>query len=469
MKKLILSLFALPLLLCACEEPVNVQDTVSLKITSEAEASYPAKGGDGIITYELTNATDATLLQATTEAEWITITSTAEEIAYSVAANTTAAEREAVITVSYNDLSGAITVRQAAAVITEGWGIIGSMTNNWDTNSVIAMPLANGYYGVCGVTLTTTDSFRFIKDSSYDENRGGNGLVTEAGFYYQAVKNGSDIRVAEDGTYDIYLNEALNTFYIMAQGKLPESAIEPILPGVDTWSIIGNFEGNSYVEDIKLNEEESWFTAKNIVFSSEGSCTFAIRKNKSDAVRYGAVENIEQEVNLPFDIALTSEGGNSDIVVNAEAGVAYDIFFSPRQNKAWVLSAGQTPIEWTTAVAVCFNSHNFSISLSAHGLDLFLDFNCGTDATDMIIPEGVYYVNANDQDNGNNFNLDYTLVRYHGVRSTLIDGTMTIKHISGGYDILVDVRTMHFEDINVRYFGPLDSNPMMGPEVQNPI
>ena len=97
-----------------------------------------------------------------------------------------------------------------------------------------------------------------------------------------------------------------------------------------------------------------------------------------------------------------------------------------------------------------------------------LDFNCGVNAVDSIIPEGTYYVN-NENDGGFNFNLgnEYDM-RIDGVKTKLKDGTMVIKHISGGYDITIDTESIHNHKVNVHYAGPVGEVNMMGRPITNP-
>ena len=140
----------MPLLFVSCEEPTPEQpDVVTFKLTSAANVSFAAEGGEGVITYELTNATDLTPLKAEAADAWVTINTVGAEIAYSVAANALNEARTTTIVISYNDLSGEVTIKQEAAAVApkpsiEGWGIVGSITNNWDLQSVVIMPLENG-------------------------------------------------------------------------------------------------------------------------------------------------------------------------------------------------------------------------------------------------------------------------------------------------------------------------------------
>ena len=45
---------------------------------------------------------------------------------------------------------------------------------------------------------------------------------------------------------------------------------------------------------------------------------------------------------------------------------------------------------------------------------------------------------------------------------------MVIKHISGGYDIYVDVESIHNHKVQVRYTGPIGEIDIMGRPITNP-
>lgn len=461
MKHILSLLLALPLLFVSCEEPTPEQpDVVTFKLTSAANVSFAAEGGEGVITYELTNATDLTPLNAEAADAWVTINTVGAEIAYSVAANALNEARTTTIVVSYNDLSGEVTIKQEAAAVApkpsiEGWGIVGSITNNWDLQSVIIMPLENGYYAAKGIELTATDSFKFVKDGSYSDNRGGTGLAAEVNYSYNAMKGGSDIRVKEDGRYDIYLNEGLNTYYIMGEGVDPKDATSSTKPSEVEWYIIANDTKT------KMTSQNKFLVAQDVVFGEDMSFKLT---NSNDYV-YGA-EGIGE---LNTAIAVTS--GKDAIAINGVVGTKYDIYFNQADSLIYVVEDGQKPIEdikWSRIEGVAFDTRNFALFFISQKLILNFDFNCGVDAVNAVIPEGTYYVKAHDGDNGYNFNTEYCNVKVNGVEQLIHEGTMVVSHISGGYDIIVDVTTSLLENIRVRYTGPVVGNPNMGRYVTNP-
>ena len=108
-------LFALPFALAACE-PTETPDTPQadpvLTLTSESSLKYTPEGGQGTITYTLENAVKGTELTATTEAEWITNITVAENITFNVEPNATTEERKNRILVTYGEQNFNVFVSQ---------------------------------------------------------------------------------------------------------------------------------------------------------------------------------------------------------------------------------------------------------------------------------------------------------------------------------------------------------------------
>ena len=77
--------------------------------------SFEANGGNGIITYTLTNPTEGVELTANCEADWVSNLTVGDNVTFVVAANEGNA-RETTIAVAYDTLSFNVTVKQAAKV-----------------------------------------------------------------------------------------------------------------------------------------------------------------------------------------------------------------------------------------------------------------------------------------------------------------------------------------------------------------
>ena len=124
MKKFLFMMLAIPMVFAACSkdeaepqpQPQPTPDPTpspALTLTSEAEMSFEANGGNGVITYTLTNPTEGVELTATCEADWVSNLTAGDNVVFVVAANEGDA-RETTITVAYDTLSFDVVVKQAA-------------------------------------------------------------------------------------------------------------------------------------------------------------------------------------------------------------------------------------------------------------------------------------------------------------------------------------------------------------------
>lgn len=473
MKKLFSLLLALPLLFVACHKGSDTPTIInepSLELTSDATMNFEAEGGIGEITYYLTKGNDAigdelnpdgnlSPVSIEASADWITIHRTEcynGFIKFSVAENSNEA-REATITISYKTKSIEVMVMQAAPSETpeiKGWAVVGSMTNNWDVTAGIKMESIDGYFVARGVEVTTTDSFKFVKDGDMQSSLGGNGQLAEYNYKYDAMKYGSDIRVKEAGSYDLYINDVADTYYVMEVGKNPAEAYENVKPGEDVWYLTG------LGEEIRLRKSGIFLSATSVNIDEDG---FKLRNTLTG--EYGAkvdgVAEVDDEIEVVVD-------GEHNIKVNVESNKSYDIYFSVETNKLWVTPRGGKPNvlnEATYAEGVWFDTMNFMITLKCEGLNIYLDCNAPKSSTDGIILEGTYSVEGED---GYVINVVGSEVHNESGKNPLSSGSLTIKHISGGYDILVDVVTIKQHRIRAHWSGVVASNQFMGGAVENP-
>lgn len=466
MKKLIALLFALPLLFVACENEEGTtkepqHNEASLELTSAAQLSFEAKGGKGEITYTLTSEDSTSSVAATTEATWITILdgeSIYGAIKFDVAENTATEERSATIKVSYLTQSFSVTINQAAAAevpVMEGWAVVGSMTNNWDTAAAIQMEAIEGYFVARGVAVSTTDSFKFIKDGSMQNGLGGNGQAAECDYRYTASKYGSDIRVKESGTYDLYINEALSHYYIMSEGNDPDNANEVITPGEDIWYVTGLGESQ------RMRAYGLYQVLSNVSIDEDG---FKLYHSLSDK-NYGA--KADATVELGEEIAIEADSENN-IKARIEADKTYDIYLSVEHSKVWVMPRGSKPdvlIECNYAEGVWFTTKNFMIMLKDNGIRVTLDCDSAVDYEDAIIPAATYRVGGED---GYIINAEMCEVANEDGKQPVISGTLTISHIEDGYDVYVDVYTSTQRHIRAHFNGAVSSNQYMGGSITNP-
>ena len=475
MKRFFTLFFALPLLFVACNKQTETpgQEPV-LELTSEATMEFEAEGGKGEITYNLIKG-DGSLdgelgitgqispIVITTEQDWITIIDSESifgTIKFEIAENTTDEQRTGYITGEYSTKSFTVTINQAASAGTpeqafEGWAVVGSFTNNWDVNAAIVMEAIEGYYVARGVEIAATDSFKFAKDGTLQNSLGGNGKAAERDYKYPTSKYGSDIRVAEAGVYDLYLNEATDAYYVMSEGKTPAEANEEIATGKDIWYV------KSLGESVQLRKSGIFLSATSVQLSKEG---FTLYYGLTDTT-YGAVDAAVAEVGTEIAIAAESE---NHIKANVDEGKLNDSYFLVEESKLWVMPRGGKPVVMSIcdyAEGVWFDSKNFLLYLEAEGVRLSLDLNSAVASEDAIIPAAKYTVDGED---GNVINATLSEIASNDGKSPVISGSVTISHIDGGYDILIDVVNIQQHRTLASYSGPIKSNPYMGGSVTNP-
>lgn len=476
MKKLFTLLMLLPLFVVGCnnDTPITPEEGPSLKLTSADTMEFEAKGGTGEITYNLVKANDTSKdesnvsdrtspIYTSVDQEWITILE--EEsiygvVKFEVAENTATEERTGSITGEYYGITFTVTINQAAATAIdtpafEGWAVVGSMTNNWDVTSAIGMEAIEGYYVARGVEVAATDSFKFAKDGTLQNSLGGNGQAAERDYKYPIAKYGSDIRVKESGTYDLYLNEALDTYYVMSEGKTPAEANEVIAQGEDIWHIKG------IAETQRMRKSGIYQVATSVALDEDGFMLYHSLTGQS----YGAAEEATAE--LGEEIAIEA-GSNHNIMANIESGKVYDVYFNIEMSTVWVMPRGDKP----TVLQICdyaegvwFDSKNFLLYLEAEGLHISLDCNSAEPCVDAIIPAVTYTVGGED---GNVINVNLCEIANEDGKSPVVGGSVTISHIEGGYDILIDVITVKQHRVLAQYTGAVKSNPYMGGYVTNP-
>lgn len=479
MKKLFTLFFALPLLFVACDEnpetPKPTPNEPTLELTSEATMEFDAEGGKGEITYNLIKG-DGSLdgelgitgqtspIVITTEQHWITIIDSESifgTIKFEVAENTAEEQRIGYITGKYSTKSFTVTINQAAAVVDtpvaafEGWAVVGSFTNNWDVKSAICMETIDGYYVARGVEISTEDSFKFAKDGTLQNSLGGNGQAAERDYKYPIAKYGSDIRVKESGTYDLYINEALDTYYVMSEGKLPSEANEVIAQGEDIWYVTGLGETQ------RMRKSGIFQTITSVELDEDGFKLYHSLNN----LTYGAAEDSTAEIGE--EIAVSSDA-EASIKVEAESNKLYDIYFSVEMSKLWVMPRGSKPDVLHTcnyAEGVWFTTKNFMISLKADGMRITLDCDSAVDHENAIIPEATYSVGG---ENGYVINVEGCEIANEDGKNQIYSGSVTITHLEEGYDIYVDVVTIKQHRIRAQYTGKVSSNQFMGGPVTNP-
>ncbi len=485
MKKLFYFLLALPLAFVACSEtpeiPQDKPQGATLELTSAETMEFECVGGQGEITFHYdgnnlnTNGnsqlTPGKRLSIECEADWITVASEVDVLAsainFEVAYNETFEPREATIKASIKELTFEVLVKQAAnneingkEEYVEGWAINGTM-NNWAKTEATAMTEEGDFYVVKGFELAADDNFNFILDGGV-KSYGGNGQAAEPNYVYEAKSWGSNISISEAGTYDIYLSADLAHYYIMTPGTDPSEAEEALKPGQKRWSIFGAFEGNNRQEDIILKEDGKYLAARGVKFVEDMS--FVIRCNGGEEGTLGVASSEAYALESAIKLEAKSEA-NFEIKAAVEPGQKYDIYFTSNSDnyEVWVMPEGRFPIIWDRVEGAYMPSYNnFLLYLITNDIVLTLDFTAGKETiVNYVIPAGTYYV-GDTEGTGWCFDVEYCIAKVRGREVPLLDGSMTIEHKNGKYDIYVDMRTATLDVLKMHYVGEIGFDPFFG-------
>ncbi|MBQ6612734.1 MAG: hypothetical protein IIX19_03340, partial [Alistipes sp.] len=257
------------------------------------------------------------------------------------------------------------------------------------------------------------------------------------------------------GTYDLYINEALDTYYVMSEGKLPSEANEVIAQGEDVWYVTGLGETQ------RMRKSGIFQSITSVELDEDGFKLYHSLNN----LTYGAAEDSTAEIGE--EIAVSSDA-EASIKVEAESNKLYDIYFSVEMSKLWVMPRGSKPDVLYTcnyAEGVWFTTNNFMISLKADGIRITLDCNSAVNYENAIIPEATYSVGG---ENGYVINVEGCEVANEDGKNQIYSGSVTITHLEEGYDIYVDVITTKQHRIRAQYTGKVSSNQFMGGPVTNP-
>ena len=166
------------------------------------------------------------------------------------------------------------------------WSVIGNLKNyHIEWNDDIAMISDGTSHLALGVSLDKADEFKFRKDKDWTVNLGGEfgGLGNE----FPVTQDGSNIKVGEEGEFDLLINPEAGTAMISesAGAKVSYLAAVPAEPVEEVvWGIIGL--NGDWDHDINATEQDGVWS---VFVTAESSCDFKWRKNGSWDENYGGV------------------------------------------------------------------------------------------------------------------------------------------------------------------------------------
>lgn len=223
-------LLALPLFIAGCSNDPDVQG-FQLSLTMESDViNFEAEGGNGIITYTLTNAPKDAKVEVSCDADWVSNLKAGTNIVFSVLPNENQA-RSTQIVVSYKDQSFTVTINQAAMsyvyditfTSAERYPLVGQYPDNYIY--VILTEETNTYLATL---LLVCDEDKNILSAGIYDDANGNTIAQENCIYII------------DSETEIAFETCLN--YIVVEGD------------INNYSIVGKFtDPDNNVYRLKFN------------------------------------------------------------------------------------------------------------------------------------------------------------------------------------------------------------------------
>ena len=154
-----------------------------------------------------------------------------------------------------------------AAPVAAEWGLIGSLAacNSWGVN--IPLFIDGDYMVAKGVVFAEGDQFKFRKGETWGTEVVYEGTVMPDAEYACAAGSGNST-IGAAGTYDVYLAQSLDKFYVMTPGKTPADAGEAVVTYVDpsAESFVVGFSGSAIGWDDPSfdTNDRAAFVSKNV-------------------------------------------------------------------------------------------------------------------------------------------------------------------------------------------------------------
>ena len=212
------------------------------------------------------------------------------------------------------------------------YGLIGDF-NGWGED-VDLVARGDGWYVTEALNIPAEGKLLIRLNDAWDEKYGNDGSKLALG--ENALTYGGADMWIDAGNYDFYFNPAASKLVLTVAGSE-----DPTAGGVaDTWSVIGDFQSGNWSSDVVFVEAGDLLVAQDVVFANANNegLAFKVRKNYSWDTSYGVTDTTARELGA----AIVLDGG-SNIFVNGEVGVAYDVYFRVSDMTIWVMADGATP------------------------------------------------------------------------------------------------------------------------------
>ena len=212
------------------------------------------------------------------------------------------------------------------------YGLIGDF-NGWGED-VDLVARGDGWYVTEALNIPAEGKLLIRLNDAWDEKYGNDGSKLALG--ENALTYGGADMWIDAGDYDFYFNPAASKLVLTVAGS-----DDPTAGGVaDTWSVIGDFQSGNWSSDVVFVEAGDLLVAQDVVFANANNegLAFKVRKNYSWDTSYGVTDTTARELGA----AIVLDGG-SNIFVNGDVGVAYDVYFRVSDMTIWVMADGATP------------------------------------------------------------------------------------------------------------------------------
>ena len=230
-------------------------------------------------------------------------------------------------------------------------GVVGAFTNWADgQDKVMEFNAAKRRFWVDIENFS--GEFKFRTDGSWTKNWGGGAFGEE----------GDNLNCAEAGNYRVYLylsNSAEMKYELNADmygqtepvgGQTPETPDTPDTPDTpaekepNRWGLVGTITGWGEKPDFYMDEVGTdLYVRRGVALTTADSFKIRFNDEWKDDKNYGLETAGVVELNVGF--AVITSGGSGDMKVPADG--TYDVYFSPAEEKVWVMTEGQVPSDIT--------------------------------------------------------------------------------------------------------------------------
>ena len=252
------------------------------------------------------------------------------------------------------------------------WSVVGSFTaNQWNDDVAMVTTLAKNLFVAKNVALKAGDAFKVRKDKTWTVNYGGGDINTlDSNIWVKTYKDGADLVVVNEGSYDIYFEYAEGKEYSKVylveaggdytvaeeqtkNGQIVSGGETPDQPS--TWALAGDFNSWGDLAMVTTTVSEV-FVAKGVKFAAYKE--FKVKTKGSWNTSYGGGITY---LNSNIWTKVYSAGSNLSVI---NAGT-YDIYFDNVNKRIYVMNEG---VDFASAVEQSKNGAAPDLSGASWGL-----------------------------------------------------------------------------------------------------